>query len=121
MQRGTISDLRNPVQGFVWILAGTVMEILALWLIRIRSRPRNSGREWLACIVLALLILSAASFLSSTERTSFLEFRGRPTEYQRGSRAGGARSCYLLDFGGGIGVDRANWRLLNVCAARCGL
>ena len=54
--------IAKPIHGLLWILAGAVMDIFAMWLIRIRSRRGNSGREWFACVVLALLILSVSLF-----------------------------------------------------------
>ncbi len=54
--------IAKPIHGFLWILAGAVMDIFSMWLIRIRSRNSNSGREWGGCIALALLILCASLF-----------------------------------------------------------
>jgi hypothetical protein len=52
----------KPIHGCLLILVGAVMDIFAMWLIRIRSRSSNSGREWCACIALAVLILCASLF-----------------------------------------------------------
>lgn len=54
--------IKKPFVAILWLAIGLAMDIFAMWLIRIRSKRSNSGREWLACIVVALLILSASLF-----------------------------------------------------------
>ena len=52
----------KPLYGLLWIGIGVAMDIVAMWLIRIRSRLSRSGREWCASISLAFLVIGASIF-----------------------------------------------------------
>lgn len=52
----------KPVFGWVWITGGSLMDVFAMWLIRIRSRGSRNGWEWCGWIVLALLIIGGSVF-----------------------------------------------------------
>jgi hypothetical protein len=52
----------EPARGGLWLFVGAAMDIFAMWLIWIRSRLSETGREWCACIILAFSVLGGSLF-----------------------------------------------------------
>jgi hypothetical protein len=52
----------KPWIGVLWLCVGLALVGVGMWLLWIRSKASNSGREWFGCIVLAFLILGISLF-----------------------------------------------------------